>query len=276
MITVDSFSHEEVLGIKLGYHPFAKPSMFVHTYFIDGLLIDTAQRLTRKKLLASTNDLPIEQIYVTHHHEDHSGNIGVLIDRHKCPVYASNLCCEMMKDPPHITFAQKITWGNRPAQKDLIPKEGIIETRNYSFEIIPIPGHAPDMVALYEPNRKWLFSADLYINSYISYMLDDESISTQIDSTKRIMELDFDVLFCAHKPKLEKGKQQLEKKLNFLESFYETVANLYQKGNRAEEIFNQLNLKEDYFVKALSGGYLSKMNMVKSVIRDFQDELKNG
>ena len=136
----------------------------------------------------------------------------------------------MMKAPPKLSFIQKITWGDRPAQEDLIPINGSLETKRFRFDIIPIPGHAADMVALYEPNRRWLFSADLYLNSYIDYFLTDESIADQIASTKKILALDFKELFCSHKPQLTNGKQQLTKKLNFLESFYHEVSLLYDKG----------------------------------------------
>ena len=124
------------------------------------------------------------------------------------------------------------------------------------------------MVALYEPSRKWLFSADLYINSYIDYFLKSESIAEQIQSTKKILKLDFNELFCSHKPQLKNGKQQLEKKLRFLENFFQEVAAYHEKGYTANEIFKTMGLKENQLVKTFSGGNLSKMNMVQSAIRD--------
>lgn len=85
-----------------------------------------------------------------------------------------------MKNPPPISFAQKRVWGTRPAFSDLIPKDDQLETPDQKFTLTPISRHAKDMVALYEPEKKWLFSADLYVNSYIGYYLRDESIVQQI------------------------------------------------------------------------------------------------
>lgn len=175
-----------------------------------------------------------------------------------------------MKNPPQLSLVQKLTWGDRPVYEDLIPENEQIETNRYSFQIIEIPGHAEDMVALYEPNRKWLFSADLFINSYIGYFLKSESIAKQISSIRKILELDFDMMFCSHNPKLENGKHHLFKKLNFLETFYESVELRHQKGYTSREIFKDLKLQENWFVIKLSSGKLSKMNMVESVIRDLQ------
>ncbi|PWJ44948.1 MBL fold metallo-hydrolase [Sediminitomix flava] len=276
MISTQSFIHEEVQGFKFGYAPFGKPSLFVHTYFIDGLLIDTGQRKLHKQIIASTKDLPVEKIFITHHHEDHTGNIPSLQKLHQCPVYSSEKTSELMKNPPRLSFIQKVMYSQREAYHDLIPIKDKVSTNNFEFEIIPIPGHASDMVALYEPNRKWLFSADLYINSYIGYFLSNESISDQIESTQRILKLDFDTLFCAHNPQLQNGKIQLEKKLRFMENFFDDVAKLHTKGFSENEIFKTLNLKENHLVKILSNENLSKMNMVRSVIRDIKRKNKHA
>ena len=272
MIVFNSFTYEEVTGLRFGYHPLGKPQLQVFIYYVDGLLIDTGQRKARTRILKETKDLKIEQIFVTHHHEDHSGNIRELRQLHNCEAYASEACCAIMKDPPKISLAQKLTWGNRPAFHELVPKDKTVKTDKYNFEIIPIPGHAADMVALYEPSKKWLFSADLYINSYIDYMLENESIADQIKSIKNVLRLDFNELFCSHKPRLANGKEHLTKKLNFLESFFHDVSQLYDKGYTAHEIFKKLGFAENRFVKFLSGGSLSKMNMVNSVIRDLENK----
>ncbi len=242
--------------------------MFSHVYFVDGLLIDTGQPRMRRHILEATGELPVEQLFITHHHEDHSGNISPLRNRFGCKAYASEACCQLMKAPPKLSFVQWVTWGSRPPVHDLIPAAGHIETRNCRFELIPIPGHAPDMVALYEPTRKWLFSADLYINSYISYFLKEESMLDQIESIRRALELDFDVLFCSHNPKLANGKQALRKKLDFFNAFFEQVASLQAQGYPAGAIFKKMQLKENGLVKVFSRGELSKMNMVRSVLRD--------
>lgn len=272
MIVKKRFQHEEVTGFKFGYTPVGSPKLFVYFYYVDGLLIDTGQRKACKQILAATKPLPVEQIFVTHHHEDHSGNIPQLRQQHNCLAYAPALTCEMMKAPPYMSFPRRLLWGVREPYSDLAPIGHQIKTKNYCFDVIATPGHASDMVVLHEPAKKWLFSADLYVNHYIGYMLDDESISKQIDSTRKILELDFEVMFCSHNPQLSQGKKQLAEKLDFLDSFFERVATEYQNGLTAQEIMRKLKLREDWLVRSLSGGQLSKLNMVRSVIRDLETE----
>lgn len=257
-IEVFQFSFKLPGAIKLG----------VHLFYIDGLLIDTGPSRLRKEILETIRSLPVKQIFVTHHHEDHSGNLKQLQLIFKCPIYATPSCCLMMKKPPPISLSQKIYWGERPPFFDLIPKDNRIETDNFSFEIIPTPGHAVDMAILYEPNKRWLFVADLYVSYVINYFLDSEGMAQQIESIKKVLELDWDFMFCSHNPNIKCGRNEMESKLKFLEKFYADVAELYQQGLTGRQIFKKLNLKEDWAVRLSSGGNLSKMNMVKAVIRD--------
>ncbi len=268
MTVAERFEFEEIVGFKFGYQPIGRPSLYSHIYFIDGLLIDTGHTRVSKAVFKMVKDLEVEQIFISHFHEDHSGNLLPLQKHFDCPSYASELCSELMKNPPKLSFAQYLLWGNRPAFHDLTPIQDSIQTKHYHFQIIPIPGHSPDMLALYEPERKWLFSADLFLNSYIGYFIFSEDIRAQMDSLKRVLQLDFEVLLCGHNPKFRDGKKHLQVKLAFLEEFYAKVAEQYQAGYEAQAIFKRLALKENKFVKFLSGGQLSKINMVRAVIRD--------
>lgn len=268
MQLVEKFEHQGVKGFRFGYHPFFKPKLFVHIYFIDGLLIDTGQRRMQKSVLSHIAPLKVEQIYLTHHHEDHTGNVQALKDLFSVKVYGSRLCRQLMLAPPGISFIQKVVWGDRPAFEDIEVKTDYLQTDQFKFRIIATPGHATDMTVLYEPDQGWLFSADLYVHSRIGYFLKSESMAQQIESIKKVLQLDFGPMFCAHNPKITDGKDHLAKKLQFLEDFYGQVSGLYSKGYSIKEIFNKMSLKEYHQVKWLSGGQLSQWNMVQSVIRD--------
>ncbi len=273
MKVVDSFSFQGIKGFKFGKSLFGVPKLYSHVYFIDGLLIDTGHRRMGIEVLDQIKDLPVKQIFITHHHEDHSGNIALLQNHFDCPVYGSQLCSEMMKSPPYISLSQRMTWGDRPSYHDIKVAGDSIATKNYNFQILDVPGHAKDMVVLYESSRQWLFSADLYVNSYIGYFLKAESMSQQIDSIKKVLELDFDIMLCGHNPQFKGGKAKLEKKLKFLEKFQDDVINEYLRGLTDNEILIHLKLKEYFFIRLISGGALSKLNMVRSVIRDYQDSV---
>ncbi len=270
MQITNPFHHRPVQGFQFGSSPFGKPKMYVYSYFVDGLLIDTGHSNARKMIMSHLTKLPIEQLFITHHHEDHNGNLKPLQNHFNVPAYAYTKCAEIMKSPPRISFSQWLTWGNTDANQNIIPINKEIKTNRYTFQLIPIPGHARDMVALFEPNEGWLFSADLYIYDYIKFCLRAESIAQQISSLKTALTLDFEVLFCSHNPKMKNGKIHLQRKLDFLENFYQTVVDWHTQGYAPKQIRDKMNLPKQYGMRFISGGGLSSLNMVKSVIRDEQ------
>jgi hypothetical protein len=87
-----------------------------------------------------------------------------------------------------------------------------------------------------EEENGWLFSGDLYLGDRIKYFRSDERLIDQITSLKKILEIDFDALFCAHNPCLENGRARLKNKLQFLEDLYGAIHLLIQKGFSAKEV----------------------------------------
>lgn len=242
--------------------------MYSYFYYIDGLVIDTGHSHMREYAMDFIAELPVEQIFITHHHEDHNGNLNAFQAQFNCPAYASAECVEIMKNPPGISFAEWLTWGKTEANSKLQVEEKHISTSKYEFDLIFTPGHAPDMYCLHEPKEGWLFSADLWVKEYIRIFMRSESMGEQITSLRKVLELDFDTILCSHNPQLSGGKPLVQQKLEFFENFYGKVAHLYQQGNSPRAIFKEMRLKEDRLIRLLSGGNLSTMNMVKSVIRD--------
>lgn len=257
-----------IQAYRFGSSWYGKPTLFVYVYFIDGLLIDTGHSRMRKEIQQVLAPLPVQQLFITHHHEDHNGNLHALKNQFQCPAYASPLCADILKNPPHISPAQWMLWGATEATTQLIPIQTTIQTATYTFQIIPIPGHAIDQVGLYEANQGWFFSADLYIFDYIRYFMHSESMKTQIQSLKSVLQLDFDKLFCSHNPQLKQPKDRLRAKLQFLEDFYGKVATLHHQGYPPKAIMASMQLKPLWSIRLFSLGKLSALNMVRSVIRD--------
>lgn len=263
-----AFEFEEIQGFKFGSQPIGKPSLFSHIFFVDGLLIDTGHSNMQRQAVERIRSLPVEQVFLTHHHEDHTGNLDAIQQFLDVPMRASSKCVARMANPPKISFAQWLTWGSRPANTALTAEDHVVKTANYTFELIPIPGHAVDMVALYERNRGWMFSADLWVSEYIRYFLKSEGMKGQIESCKRILEYDFDALLCSHNPQFSGGKEKVARKLQFLEDFYGKVADLHHAGDSNREIMKKMGVKENWPIKLISHGYLSAINMIKAVVKD--------
>lgn len=256
-----------VRSFEFGSWPLSS-NFGVHVYHVDGLLIDTGFPNLRYTIRKTLQDLSVDQLLITHHHEDHSGNIDLLQKTFNCPVYASQKTAEIMTNPPRISPAQFITWGNYRPYTNFQIVDNYLSTNKYNFEIIPIPGHAEDMIALYEADQGWLFSADLYVHHKIKIFMKNESMAEQIESINRVLELDFDQLYCSHYPQIDTDvKALLRRKRDFFIDFQGQVMDGYQKGMDEKSIMKAMGLIEGP-IKWMSLGNLSTANMVRAVLRD--------
>ncbi|MGH1337771.1 MAG: MBL fold metallo-hydrolase [Aureispira sp.] len=240
----------------------------VQAYFVDGLLIDTGPGKLRAQVLDDLLPLPVEQIFLTHHHEDHTGNLAVLHEREPTiPMYAHRTCIKILKDPPKVSLAERLTWGIHTAVQYIQEVGPTLKTFKYEFTPIYTPGHAIDHLALYEPQEGWLFSGDIYVHPYITYFVANECMATQMASLRKLLALDFERLLCSHSQEQQNGKVLLQQKLQFFQTFSGRVLHWQEQGYDAKEIMRKMQLKERWMIKILSGGWLSALNMVKSVLR---------
>jgi glyoxylase-like metal-dependent hydrolase (beta-lactamase superfamily II) len=256
---------DDVEMIQLGYGPVGPPLMSVFLYVLDGLIIDTAQHHMAKAVERLLGEKSLDRILLTHHHEDHSGNAAMISKRHALPVMGHPLTAEKLHSGFPIRPHQRLVWGKAPAV-NVTPLAGAIETDHFKLEPVYTPGHSKDHTVFFEKQRGWLFSGDLYLAERIKFFRTDERFGDQIDSLKKLMHLDFDILFCAHNPCLKNGKQKLKNKLQFLEDLYGRIRSLLQEGLSEKAIIRKLDAHSDRLVKWLTLGNMSFANMIKSAI----------
>lgn len=257
---------------RFSVYRMSKNVQTVYTFLVDDVLIDTAQRHNRENLYKVIKDKNISKILLTHHHEDHSGNVGYLMKKLNIPAYGHQYAHDVLKNGYTISPLSTILSGTvDKANLNVIKDKDIIYTKHHQLHTIYTPGHSPDHLCFYEPNKGWLFSGDLYVADKIKYFAKFESLTTQIESLKILVKLDFDTLFCAHNPKLENGKERLISKLDFFENFAGTVKSYYYQGYKQKEIFNKMELKENYLNKYITLGGFCAENMIYSVIKDIRN-----
>ncbi|HPD77627.1 MAG TPA: Zn-dependent hydrolase, partial [Spirochaetota bacterium] len=110
----------------------------------------------------------------------------------------------------------------------------------------------------------WIFTGDLYVGRKQFVAFKDENISDAIDSLKKILQLDFDTVFCSHSGIQKNGKEKIKAKLQFFEDIRGQVVNLRRKGLAPEEIakivFPDWNLWA-----VVSKGEWSALNIINTI-----------
>lgn len=228
----------DVTGYEVGYGYVGKPFMTTIFYSIGNILVDTGLSHMRKEALEIVRNKKIDAVLLTHHHEDHSGNVAVIMKEKQVPAYGHPKTIEKMRDGFNILMYQHLMWGEAE-RANISPFPSVINTGEFTLIPIHAPGHSKDHTIFLEKNRGWLFSGDLYLGSKIKYFRADENLSDTLNSLREVLKLDFDSLFCAHNPREHDGRSALQMKLEYLENFCDEVARLLNGGLSEKEVIKK-------------------------------------
>lgn len=262
------YKHQDgtlVEGVKVGRLNGGITSNFI-VYRIGSVLIDCgpSNQWRHVKGFLDAGET-IEQLWLTHHHEDHSGNASRVARKYKITPKAPVQAQEKLARGFRIPAIQQMTWGKpqRVNTTALNEKEFLAS----GDEVISIhtPGHAKDLTCFYLPKQKWFFSGDLYLARTLKYMRADENLMELMLSLKTVLDLDIDVVFCPHRGIDEQGKAGMQDKLNYLIGLCEKAQNAQQKGlSLADNTLALLGPPE--MMDKISRGNFSKANLIRQAL----------
>ncbi|GED14612.1 MBL fold metallo-hydrolase [Aneurinibacillus migulanus] len=249
-------------------------TLSVWVYYIDGMLVDTGSKTISAQVQAFTEKYRPEQVLITHLHEDHYGMAGWMQQEKGLPVYIHPMSVQSAVHPPVLPRYRELFWGN-PASFYPQPLGAEHETNRYRFHVIETPGHASDHVALFDAENGRLFSGDLFLGSKVKICMRGESMPALMDSVRRVLELDFDTLFCAHAGIIPNGKQRLREKLSHLEEIEHTIKEKHRQGWNLREITRFLYPRRPP-IYHLSYGEWSPIHIVHSFFQSISQQNYNA
>ncbi len=261
---IERIEHADVEGIRVGKFASQINTTCI-VYRLGSTVIDTGPPNQWRTVRRFLTERRVRQVVVTHHHEDHSGNLARAGRALDAEILAPAGGLAPLAEGFSLKPYQHLVWG-RPKPVHPSPIAGEIEIGGgRTLTPIAAPGHSTDMTCLLDPQRGWLFTGDLYISSKTRYLRADEDLPAQLASLRRILELDFDTLFCSHCGVVEAGKEALGRKLRFLEELCERVRLLRDEGRNVAEITRALVGRED-LMSWLTGFHFSKRNLIAGCV----------
>lgn len=252
--------------IKTGSEMNGSVVMWTYSYLIGDTLLDAGCPNSCEEFREFAASSPIRRVYVTHTHEDHLGCCSVLSE--EADIYATPPVAEFLKSPIELPNFFVLVWGQPKPVSKVLPMPDRFEVGELTFEPFDLPGHTDHMIGFYEQEKGWLFSADAVpLPSRKELAMPDENVPMMIASMERIQELDLDILFCGHRGPVEKPKEYIQKRIDYLKEIQEKSRVLYSEGRSIEQIQEALGIEGPWYMEMTEGRFRVD-HLLKSLIED--------
>lgn len=200
----------------------------VFIYVVDGLLVDTGPSRFAADYIDFFRTQSIEQVVLTHFHEDHSGNAPWL-DKQGISIYINPASVPLCLKKARLPLYRRYFWGKR-GPFNALPLGDKLHTPNKRWQVLEVPGHSFDHIALYDAEGGAMYTGDLFVTPKTKIIMRTENIYQIIRSLQLLLQYDFSTVYCSHAGVVENGRELVARKLHYLEELKEEVLELHRRG----------------------------------------------
>ena len=255
----------EVVFIRMTRSFLGRALYWTGCYLVDELLLDCGPPALAADLARVLEGRALRGLALTHHHEDHMGGAALLARRRGLTPMAHAAALPLLEGGFTVERYRRVAWG-MPERVRAEPLGSELRGATLRFEVLHTPGHSHDHVCLFEPERGWLFSGDLFLAERLRYLRADEDVLELIASLRSVARLPLRRVFCAHRGELRDGPAALRRKADHLEALRDRILQLLRQGLPEAEIARRAVGREGPMTW-LSGGHFSARNFVGAVAR---------
>ena len=259
MIEIQRFG--DVERIRLASWGSRLAGMDVSAYLVHGVLVDSGFPQAHAALARFLDERSIIGAMLTHYHEDHAGNAALIAGR-GIPLAMHPGTVERLRYPQRIRLYRRVVWGT-PTPLTSTAQPFATET---PLEFLHTPGHSADHQVVWDPERRTLFSGDLWLGVRATVMHESENPHRIVESLRAVRALEPERMFDAHRGPVRDPVAALDAKIAYLEETMAAVAAKQAAGWSDRAILRRL-LGGDETVALASAGEYSRLNFVKAVRR---------
>ena len=254
-----------VTGIRVGRFNAGINTTFI-VYRVGDTVIDCGPANQWKAVKSFIEQEPVRQVLITHHHEDHSGNASSISRLTDVVPFAPDLAKAKLAAGYNVPFLQKMIWGGSVPVETASYPEHMSLSDDSPILPVHVPGHAKDLTVFFLPRQKWLFSGDLYITKSLKMFRNDENLTELMGSIRKVLALDFEVLFCPHRGIVEDGRTAMEEKLQNLIWLCSESQKLEGEGLSLAAITRKILGREE-MATWLTGYNISRRNLIREALK---------
>lgn len=200
---------------------------FVNAYLLEGprglTLVDTGHPRSGTAIVheletAGFHLKDIEQIVITHYHNDHCGGAAAVLEKRRVKVLAHPRDIPQLKGAPVVgwTLARRVAevanrlWFPYRPLETIVPLDPPHPLRPLPYwQVLHTPGHTAGSISLYQPSEQVLLCGDALTNRggrlRLSNSLFNDDQGEAIRTVEKLAHLRCEVLCCGHGPVIRKG-----------------------------------------------------------------------
>jgi glyoxylase-like metal-dependent hydrolase (beta-lactamase superfamily II) len=230
----------------------------VHIFVARDVMIDTGFHAVRRAVGRLIDERRPKGIVITHHHEDHAGNIELAAER-GLPIIAAPVTLDAAATPAPIGFYRRFVWSPMPLLRSPVTPLALDE-----LELVHTPGHSPDHHAVWDAERETLFAGDLFLAVRVRVARPGENPRALVESLRRAAALRPKRMFDAHRGEVPDPVTSLLAKAAWIDETIGRIDAAIDAGKSDERIRDEVLGREEW-VSYVSRGDLCKLNFVRAV-----------
>jgi ribonuclease/clavin/mitogillin len=233
----------------------------VSAYLVDGVLLDTGFPRVAEAFAMALDTLRPRGAVVTHWHEDHAGNVPALVAR-GLPLYLHPKCEAILRERPPIGLYRHVVWGQSPPLGATV-----LELDPAPLQVLSLPGHTEDHLAVWDPERRILAAGDLFLGVKVRVAHRSESPRRLVQSLRAAAALEPRLLLDAHRGPLLEATARLHAKIAWMDDTIGAIMERAGRGDSPRAIARRL-LGRERMVGYVSRGEYSTRALVEAVLRE--------
>lgn len=258
-------------SVRLPNTPLKSLNSYIITDANRALIIDSGfnTQISSEDFFSGIKELGIDikntDLFLTHLHADHSGLASLFQRESSGKVYSSindaSYITKMIQHSFSDLFVMSLKlFGMEPSEEffsshpavsycpdsaidfTYVKPNDIIKIADFELNVISVPGHTPDHISLYDPNKKIYFSGDHILDSIspnIAFWGDEhpDMLGEYLSSLDKTSALDIDIIFPSHRNIIKDYKRRIaEIKAHHFERLSEVLGLLDENGSKATVI----------------------------------------
>jgi glyoxylase-like metal-dependent hydrolase (beta-lactamase superfamily II) len=253
--------HGEVRELSLSTRLGRVAGIKVSAFLVRGTLVDTGFWRARRELAAALERYPVERAILTHWHEDHSGNLGLLAAR-RIPAVISAATQRHLPARWWLPPYRWAIWGS----PETAPLPVAVPLDEAGLELVPTPGHSDDHLAVWDCRTDTVFGGDLFLGVKAASQHAAGDPYAILASVRRIIALRPARYFDAHRGSIREPLAALAAKADWLAASIGQIEAAIDRGDPDSVIRDRVLGSEDP-VAWISGFQMSKLNFVRAIRR---------